>query len=75
MTKRKSAAAKKSGGKKTTAAPRGKRLSVTLDADTMALLEESLAQRGYSKEAFVNKAIRVRISRDKISEMIEDMIR
>ena len=44
MTERKSAAAKKSGGKKTTAAPRGKRLSVTLDADTMALLEEYLAQ-------------------------------
>ena len=68
MTERKSAAAKKSGGKKTTAAPRGKRLSVTLDADTMAL-------RGYSKEAFVKKAIREKISRDKISEMIEDMIR
>ena len=75
MTERKSAAAKKSGGKKTTAAPWGKRLSVTLDADTMALLEEYLAQRGYSKEAFVKKAIREKISRDKISEMIEDMIR
>ena len=65
MTERKSVAAKK----------RGKRLSVTLDADTMALLEEYLAQRGYSKEAFVKKAIREKISRDKISEMIEDMIR
>lgn len=59
--------------KKTTSTT--KKLSVTLDKDTYALLEEYIAEFGYSKNAFVEKAIMEKISRDKISSMIDDMIK
>lgn len=67
----------KSTAKKNSTKPKstGKRLSVTIDSDTMAQLNEYLAQFGYSKDEFVKKAILEKISRDKISVMIDNMIR
>lgn len=67
----------KSTAKKSSTKPKstGKRLSVTIDPDTMAQLNEYLAQFGYSKDEFVKKAILENISRDKISAMIDNMIR
>ncbi|MBM6828115.1 hypothetical protein H9X85_00550 [Anaerotignum lactatifermentans] len=62
---------KQSGTKKTAA---GKKLSVTLDAETMALFTEYITEYGYSKDEFVKKAILEKISRDKISSMIDSMI-
>ena len=59
---------KKSNGEKTD------KLSVTLDAETYALLEEYIAEFGFTKDVFVKKAILEKISRDKISNMIDDMI-
>ena len=61
----------KSTAKKSSTKPKstGKRLSVTIDPDTMAQLNEYLAQFGYSKDEFVKKAILEKISRDKISAM------
>ena len=56
------ATAKKATAKK----PTTKKLSVTLDAETYALLEEYIAE--------LKKAILEKISRDKISNMIDDMI-
>ena len=49
----------KSTAKKSSTKPKstGKRLSVTIDPDTMAQLNEYLAQFGYSKDEFVKKAI------------------
>lgn len=73
-------AEKKTAAKKTTAkkAPAkktaGKKLSVTLDGETMALLEDYIAEFGYSRDEFVKKAIMEKISRDKISSMIDSMI-
>lgn len=67
----KKTAAKKPAAKK----PAGKKLSVTLDAETMALLEEYIAEFGFSKDEFVKKAIMEKISRDKISSMIDSMIK
>ena len=64
--------AKKATTKKATAA--AKKLSVTLDKETYTLLEGYLAEFGFSKDAFVKKAILEKISRDKISSMIDDMI-
>lgn len=52
-----------------------KKLSVTLDKETYALLEEYIAEFGFSKDAFIEKAIKEKISRDKISSMIDDMIK
>ena len=52
-----------------------KKLSVTLDKETYSLLEEYIAEFGFSKDEFVKKAIMEKISRDKISSMIDDMIR
>ena len=67
----------KSTAKKSSTKPKstGKRLSVTIDPDTMAQLNEYLAQFGYRKDEFVKKAILEKISRDKISAMIDNMIR
>lgn len=64
---------KKTTTKKTTGT--AKKLSVTLDKETYALLEEYLAEFGFSKDEFVKKAIMEKISRDKISSMIDDMIK
>ena len=64
------ATAKKATAKK----PTTKKLSVTLDAETYALLEEYIAVFGFTKDGFVKKAILEKISRDKISNMIDDMI-
>ena len=70
------ATAKKATAKK----PTTKKLSVTLDAETYALLEESsiilliLSRLIFTKDGFVKKAILEKISRDKISNMIDDMI-
>lgn len=61
-------AAKKNGAS-------SKKLSVSLDAETMALLQEYLDEYGYSKDEFVKKAVLEKISRDKISSMIDSMIR
>lgn len=61
---------KKSAAKK----PTTKKLSITLDAQTHALLEEYIAEFGFTKEGFVKKAILEKISRDRISGMIDDMI-
>ncbi|MGN0133108.1 MAG: hypothetical protein ACI4AO_00145 [Anaerotignum sp.] len=52
-----------------------KKLSVTLDKETYALLEEYIAEFGFSKDEFVKKAITEKISRDKISTMIDSMIK
>ena len=71
-------AEKKTAAKKTPAKkPAGttKKLSVTLDKETYALLEEYIAEFGFSKDEFVKKAIMEKISRDKISSMIDDMIK
>ena len=71
-------AEKKTTTKKTTAkkAPNTtKKLSVTLDKETYTLLEEYIAEFGFSKDEFVKKAIMEKISRDKISSMIDDMIK
>lgn len=71
-------AEKKMTTKKTTAkktASITKKLSVTLDKETYALLEEYIAEFGFSKDEFVKKAIMEKISRDKISSMIDDMIK
>ena len=38
------------------------------------LLEEYIAEFGFTKDGFVKKAILEKISRDKISNMIDDMI-
>ena len=65
--------AKKTPAKKTTSTT--KKLSVTLDMETYALLEEYIDEFGFSKDEFVKKAIMEKISRDKISSMIDDMIR
>ena len=67
----------KSTAKKSSTKPKstGKHLSVTIDPDTMAQLNEYLAQFGYSKDEFVKKDILEKISRDKISAMIDNMIR
>lgn len=67
----------KSTAKKSSTKPKstGKRLSVTIDPDTMAQLNEYLAQFGYSKDEFVKKTILEKISRDRISAMIDNMIR
>ena len=71
-------AEKKITTKKTTTkkpASTTKKLSVTLDKETYALLEEYIAEFGFSKDEFVRKASMEKISRDKISSMIDDMIR
>ena len=69
---------KKTTAKKTTtkkAPSTTKKLSVTLDKEVYALLEEYITEYGYSKDEFVKKAIMEKISRDKISSMIDDMIK
>ena len=71
-------AEKKTTTKKTTTkkpASTTKKLSVTIDKETYALLEEYIAEFGYSKDEFVKKAIMEKISKDKISSMIDDMIK
>ena len=71
-------AEKKTTTKKTTAKKTPsttKKLSVTLDKETYTLLEEYIADFGFSKDEFVKKAIMEKISRDKISSMIDDMIK
>ena len=71
-------AEKKTTTKKTTtkkAPGTTKKLSVTLDKETLAMLEEYIAEYGFSKDEFVKKAIMEKISRDRISSMIDDMIR
>lgn len=52
-----------------------KKLSITLDKDTYTLLEAYIAEYGFSKDTFVKKAILEKISRDKISSMIDDIIK
>ena len=64
---------KKSTAKKAPSTTR--KLSVTIDKEVYALLEEYITESGYSKDEFVKKAIMEKISRDKISSMIDDMIR
>lgn len=71
-------AEKKTTTKKTTTkkpAATAKKLSVTIDKETYALLEEYIDEFGYSKDEFVKKAIMEKISKDKISSMIDDMIK
>ena len=71
-------AEKKTTAKRTTtkkAAGTTKKLSVSLDKETLALLEEYIAEYGFSKDEFVKKAILEKISRDKISSMIDSMIK
>lgn len=52
-----------------------KKLAISLDAETMAVFQEYIDEYGYSKDEFVKKAIMEKISRDKISSMIDTMIR
>ncbi len=61
---------KKSNGEKTD----NQKAFRHLDAETYALLEEYIAEFGFTKDGFVKKAILEKISRDKISNMIDDMI-
>ena len=71
-------AEKKTTTKKTTqkkAPATTKKLSVTLDRETYEMLEEYIAEFGFSKDEFIKKAIMEKISRDKISSMIDDMIK
>ena len=51
----KKATTKKTTAKKTTSTT--KKLSVTLDKETYELLEEYIAEFGFSKDEFVKKAI------------------
>ena len=67
MAEKKTAA--KTTKKSTTRKATTKKLSVTLDAETYALLEEYIAEFGFTKDGFVKKAIL-----EKISNMIDDMI-
>ena len=62
--------------KKSTASakPKGKRLSVLLDAETSEMMEAYLGEFGFSKEEFIKKAIVEKISRERISSMIDSMI-
>ena len=53
---------------------KSKKLSVTLDIETHTLLQDYLKEYGYSKDEFVKKAITEKISRDKISSMIDNMM-
>ena len=67
---------KKAPAKKSTAKTNaGKKLTVTLDKETITLLEEYIAEFGFGKDEFVKKAIQEKISRDKISSMIDSMIK
>ncbi len=75
MAEKKTAAKKPATKKPAAKKAAGKKLSVTLDAETMALLEEYIAEFGFSKDEFVKKAIMEKISRDKISSMIDSMIK
>ena len=68
----KKTAAKSAAKKAGTAA---KKLTVSLDAETMAVFQEYIDEFGYSKDEFVKKAIMEKISRDKISPMIDTMVR
>jgi|GEM_PF-4507705 len=73
-TKKKPAA--KSTSKKTCKAkPTTKKLSVTIDKELYTAMEEYLQEYGYSKDEFVKKAIAEKVSREKISTMIDDMIK
>ena len=74
-TTAKKTAAKTTTKKTTTKKAASKKLSVTLDTELLEQLEQYIAEYGYSKEDFVRKAIFEKISRDKISSMIDDMIR
>lgn len=66
---------KKAPSKPAAKKPGSKKLSVSLDAETMAAFQEYIEEYGYSKDEFVKKAIMEKISRDKISSMIDTMIR
>lgn len=68
----KKTAAKSAAKKAGTAA---KKLTVSLDVETMAVFQEYIDEFGYSKDEFVKKAIMEKISRDKISSMIDTMVR
>lgn len=63
--------------KKTATKPKSneKKLTVTLDKEIIADLEHYLQEFGFSKDEFVKKAILEKISRDKISGMIDYMIK
>lgn len=51
-----------------------KKRTITLDTETIHILTEYVEEFGYSKDEFVKKAILEKISRDKISNMIDSMI-
>ena len=74
--------------KKTTAAKRSttssrakktpadsKKISCTFSKELLALLDEYIAQTGQSRDSFIQKAVYEKISREKISGMIDDLIR
>lgn len=53
----------------------GKKLTVQLDTETMEMLKAYLDEYGFSTDEFVKKAILEKISREKISSMIDTMIK
>ena len=50
-------------------------VSCTFSKELLALLDEYIAQTGQSRDSFIQKAVYEKISREKISGMIDDLIR
>ena len=48
-----------------------KKISFTIDKELLALLDQYLADTGQSRDVFLQKAIYEKISREKISHMID----
>ena len=73
----KAAASKKAAAKPKTTTRRTKstKLSISLEPEMILDLECFLAQIGYSKEEFAVRAIKEKLDRDKISFMIDTIIR
>lgn len=53
---------------------KSKKISISLDTELLEQLENHLEQYGFSKEEYIKKAIREKLSRDKISVMIDNII-
>ncbi len=65
----------KTASTKKTTKTTAKKFTVSLDADTAGQLTSHLEEIGFSRDEFIKKAIREKISHDKISGMIDMMIR
>lgn len=65
--------ASKGGVQKKKTPPNSKKLTVTFSQSEMEELSNYLAETGYGKEEFVKNAVNEKISRDKISKMIDSV--